>query len=189
MRKKEQYLKEIYDIDPTSSAYIIEVALDDFTDIFNEWDPAPFKRRDLDPDLEEYLLSAVAEIPSKESIKLCFIMSPGKYNVEKEAEALAGLKNSFIYKRYQLKKQLGKNNSFAIRYLLSGFLFLWLSTVIPNYLAVVIASSLLSEGIFIGGWVFIWQAFNQIFFHNRELYIQHKYVKLLQLAPVVFRKK
>lgn len=187
MRKKEHFLKGIYETDSASSAYIVEVALDDYTDIFSEWDPAPFKRRDLDPDLEEYLLGAVAEIPSKESIIFCFILPQVKMNAEKEVEALAGLKNSFIYKRYKLQKSFSKSNTFAVRYLLMGFLFLWLGTAVPGYLAAGLVSSLLSEGIFIGGWVFIWEAVYQLFFLNQDLYTQYKHIKRMQLAPVVFR--
>ena len=188
IRKTKHYLKEIYDQDPASNAYIIEVALDDYADIFSEWDPAPFKRRDLDPDLEEYLLGGAAEIPRKESVIICFVIPARKVNAETEAEALAGLKNSFIYKRYQLKKSFNKSNSYAIRYLILGFLFLWLGRSVTGNLIADLVSSLLSEGIFIGGWVFIWEAVYQFFFQNRELYTNYQIVKRLQLAPVVFRE-
>jgi len=188
MKIKDHYLKEIYDIDPENNAYIIEVALDDYTDIFSEWDPAPFKRRDLDPDLEEYLLAGAAEIPFKEPLKICFILPPGKMDRDLEAASLAGLNNSFIYKRYQLQKSFSKSNFFAVRYLLIGFLFLWLGSSFPVYLAEGLVSSLLSEGIFIGGWVFIWEAVYQFFFQNREFYALYKQVKRLQLAPIAFRE-
>lgn len=55
----------MYLIDQVSHAYMIEVALDQYTDIFSEWDPAPFKRRDLDSDLKLYLEECSEEIPFK----------------------------------------------------------------------------------------------------------------------------
>ena len=50
-KKKKNYLKQIYKMNPDTKAYIIEVSLIDYNEIFNGWDPSPIKRRDLDPDL------------------------------------------------------------------------------------------------------------------------------------------
>ena len=41
-------LNMAFDTDSETGAYIIDVDLDDYSDIFNEWVP-PFKRIDLDP--------------------------------------------------------------------------------------------------------------------------------------------
>ena len=41
MKKAEGIFRELYRFDKKSGAYIIEIALDKYSDIFSEWDPAP----------------------------------------------------------------------------------------------------------------------------------------------------
>ena len=43
MRKRKKYYQDIYEYDPKRNAYIIEVSLDVYEEIFDDWDPAPFK--------------------------------------------------------------------------------------------------------------------------------------------------
>jgi hypothetical protein len=69
-----------------------------------------------------------------------------------------------------------------------GFFFLWFGTLFPIYLAENMATSIISEGIFIGGWVFLWEAVSLFFFTNRELYIKYRTYKRLQHTPVIFRE-
>ena len=38
-------LSRLYDRNEATGAYIIKVAVDHYADFFNEWDPAPFRRR------------------------------------------------------------------------------------------------------------------------------------------------
>lgn len=42
--KKDTLFSEVYALDKSINRYMIEIALDQYEDIFNEWDPAPFKR-------------------------------------------------------------------------------------------------------------------------------------------------
>ena len=37
---KRDSFSEIYKIDESTDRYMIEIALDQYTDIFNEWDPS-----------------------------------------------------------------------------------------------------------------------------------------------------
>lgn len=52
---------------------MIEIVMDQDGDIFSEWNPTPFKCRDLDPDLKLYLEGSSEEIPSRYPVELCFI--------------------------------------------------------------------------------------------------------------------
>ncbi|OYZ21018.1 MAG: hypothetical protein B7Y39_10060 [Bdellovibrio sp. 28-41-41] len=49
---------------------IIEVAVNNSRQLFNERDPAPFRDRDLDEDFVAYVLSSVQEFPLKTEMKL-----------------------------------------------------------------------------------------------------------------------
>ncbi|TVP70376.1 MAG: hypothetical protein EA342_01425 [Leptolyngbya sp. LCM1.Bin17] len=188
IKPRDQFLREIYEVDPDNNAYMIEVALDSYADIFSEWDPAPFKRRDLDPDLEVYLEAGAEDIPQRYSIELCFILPSGSRDNQAEVEFITGLRNSFAFKTYQLRKEIKKDNHLVLRYIVMGFVLLWFGTTFPRYLVEGTATSIAVEGIFIGGWVFLWEAVSLFFFTNRELYIKHRTYQRLQHAPVIFRE-
>lgn len=167
---------------------MIEIALARYADIFNKWDPAPFKRRDLDPDLALYLEGSAEEIPVHHPIELYFIVLKQVRNEALEAEAQQGLKNSFLFKRYLVKKELRKTNTQMLRCVLLGFIFLGIGTVFSNRMADTIWLSLLGDALLIGGWVFLWEAVSLFFFTNRELYDRYQVYKRLQNAPVMFRE-
>lgn len=188
MKKKDRIFGEIYTIDESTGLYMIEIALDRYLDIFNEWDPAPFKRRALDSDLELYLEGSSEEIPLRYPVELCFTLPEGTRDETMEEESIDGLKNSFIFKIYLLKKELRKTNAQMLQDVILGFMFLWLGGIVSNQFADLAFLALVGESLFIGGWVFLWEAVSLFFFTNRELYHRYRIYKRLQNAPVIFRE-
>jgi hypothetical protein len=184
---KDKLFSEIYAVDASTNRYMIEIGLDRYVDIFSEWDPAPFKRRDIDPDLELYLEGSSDEIPFRYPIELCFTIPAGIQNDEIEADCRKGLQNSFIFKLYFLKKELRQTNARMLQFVLLGFVFLWVATFLEPFNKRVLLS-LLTEGLFIGGWVFLWEAVSLFFFTNRELYHRYRTYRRLQTALVIFRE-
>lgn len=187
MKKKDRPFNEIYNIDAATNLYMVEIALDQYADIFNQWDPTPFKRREIDPDLQLYLEGSSDEIPSKYPIELCFIVPPDKKDQSMEEEIRQGLRNSFIFKLYLIKKQLKKNNTQAFACIILGFGFLWIATLLSRRFEPLVLPTLLTDGLIIGGWVFLWEAVSLFFFTNRELYERYSTYKRLQTAPVIFQ--
>lgn len=186
--KPNQLFSEIYQIDKSTNLYMIEIALDQYSDIFNEWDSAPFKRRDIDPDLRLYLEGSSDEIPLRYPIELSFTVPPGTRNEQLEEESRDGLKNCFIFKLYLLRRELKETNTRMVRFVLIGFLLLWVATKFSNQFEGEAFASLLAEGLFIGGWVFIWEAVSLFFFTNRELYENYLTYRRLNKAPIFFRE-
>jgi len=166
---------------------MIEVALNQYMDIFNEWDPAPFKRKDLDSDLELYLEKSSEEIPLRHPIELFFVLPSKNRNQTLENDARDALNSYFSFKIYLLKKGLKKINILILRYVCLGFLLLWIGTITPGYNSDISWATVITEGIFIGGWVFLWEAVSLFFFSKRELYQRYQiYIRLLN-APIFFR--
>lgn len=188
-RKGNQFFTEIYKIDVASDRYMIEVALDQYADIFNEWDPAPFKRRELDSELRIYLEESAEEIPKKYGIELCFTVPAAVRNQELEEDLCNGIENSFAYKIYFLTKELRKTNAKMVRFVLVGFAFLWLAELFSQRVAPSEWPSILVEGLAISGWVFIWEAVYLFFFTNNESYQRYRTYKRLQHAPVIFQSE
>lgn len=186
--RKNRLFDEIYAIDASTNLYMIEIGLDDYGDIFNEWDSAPFKRRDLDPDLKLYLEGSSEEIPFRYSIELSFTIPKGSKNEPIEEELRYSLKNYFIFKLYLLRRELKETNAKMLRFVLIGFLLLWVATKFSEQFEGAPFASILAEGLFIGGWVFIWEAVSLFFFTNRELYEDYRTYKRFNQAPVFFRE-
>lgn len=187
-KHRSQSFREIYATDHETNLYMIEVALDQYADIFNEWDPAPFKRRDLDPDLATYLEGSAEEVPSRYPIELCFTLPADSRDPRLEVESRQGLRNSFSFTLYCLRKEMRKTNLKILWYIVLGFLFLWVGTTFPERFAEAVVIGLLAEGLFIGGWVFLWEAVSLFFFTNRDLSHRYRLYVRLQSAPVIFRE-
>jgi len=167
---------------------MIEVALDQYTDIFSEWDPAPFKRRSLDPDLELYLEASSEEIPLHHSIELYFTIPQGSHDDVMEEEVKNGLKNSCLFKIYLLRRKIEKTNALMVRYIILGFILLWLGTLFVGQYADEAILALFADALLIGGWVFVWEAVSLFSFTNRELYHEWRTYKRLENAPVIFQE-
>lgn len=185
--KTDLLLTEIYAFDKATNRYMIEVALNQYTDIFNEWDPAPFKRRDLDSDLELYLEKSSEEIPLHYPVELFFVLPPESQDQTTEKNARDALNSYFSFKLYLLKKDLKKINVLILRYVFLGFLLLWAGTITTGHNPDTSWATVITEGIFIGGWVFLWEAVSLFFFSKREFYHRYRIYKRLLNAPVFFR--
>ncbi len=51
-------LTKIYNYDETGNSFIVKVQLEDYRDVYSDWDFSPFLNRDLDDDLTEYYWNA-----------------------------------------------------------------------------------------------------------------------------------
>lgn len=185
MKTNDRIFNETYKIDQATNLHMIEVAIAQYADIFNEWDPAPFKRRSLDPYLQSYLEEGSDEIPSKYAIEVCFALSAGARDESIEEETRSGIKNSFISQRYFLSKGIKKTNTRMIVFVVVGLICLWVAKILSTDAGL---QSILLEGLAISGWVFLWEAVSLFFFTNRQLYHRYQTYKRLQNAPVVFQE-
>ncbi len=187
-REKHGIFAQIYHFDKQTGSYIIEIALEKYEDMFCQWDPAPFKLRDIDPDLELYLEGCSDDIPYKYPVTISFKI-PGPHKREKiEAQARNGLKNGFTVKRYFLRKEIGSANKRTLLFFIIGFAFLYVATSFPAKLLDSPFPSLLVEGLFIGGWVFVWEAISLIIFTTRGLHHRYRTYKRLQKSSILFRE-
>jgi hypothetical protein len=187
MALKDEFFTEIYAIDKANNAYMIEAALDQYTDIFSEWDPAPFKRRELDPDLRLYMEGSSDEIPFRYPIELCFTLPAGKRDEAMEHEVRQGLKNSISFQLYLLKKEVKLTNARTLRYIIAGFGTLWVARVLSEVSETNTVFAVFTDGLFIGGWVFLWEAVSLFFFSNRDLYQQYRTYQRFRQSPVIFK--
>ncbi|KDR93920.1 hypothetical protein SAMN02745945_01117 [Peptoclostridium litorale DSM 5388] len=170
MKKKIDYLKQIYRFDKTRNTFIIEVSLDDYNEVFNGWDPSPFKKRDIEPDLKFFLEECSYDIPLKYELEIWFYMPEHMKDIKKERLTEAGIKNNFDFLTHIIGRELRSSKKKTIVYATMAFAFLFLAySVQRNSISGKLLYSIMLEGVFIGGWVFLWEAFSIMFIVDQDV--------------------
>lgn len=179
-------LEKIYERNPENGNFIIEISLDNYAEIFNEWDHAPFKRKDINPELLNFLEDSIDDIPMKNDIDLCFFLSEETRN-EKREQLILNWFNTFYNFYIELEKtkmKLKIKNSIIllkISLLLLGTSNMGLnaSNNFINYL--------LTEVIVVGGWVFLWEAISILTFERAKISKLIKNYSRFANAQILFR--
>lgn len=71
MRKNKRY-EALYRRNKDTGRIIIDIALDDYIEFFHEWDNSVFKKRDMHPELAEFLDICSEDIPLREKLEIVF---------------------------------------------------------------------------------------------------------------------
>ena len=186
-QKSYDILKTLYNINNATKAFIIDIDLNLYVDIYNEWDRAPLKKRGIDPELCYFLEECADDIPLKYPIELCFHLPKAIENSEKEKIIKTSFTNFFNFTLYLIKKEHERSNSSIIFNFAIGIGFITVAYYFLNYLSKLhFIVNILSEGAFIGGWVFLWEALYGLFFTNRETSRKKKIYERFKFADLVF---
>jgi len=181
--------KDIYRYSKELNTSFIDIEIDFYREIYNEWDFSPFTNRDIDQDLMEFLESCAGEINRRHKICIVFHIPEALRDAEKEEKSVNGFGNYFSY---ELRKQENKRKTIAWQAAYSGFfglIFLFLGTSATKFLESHESYeqlAFLAEGFFIGGWVLIWELFATAFFKSKELFGRERTLKRLRDAKIVF---
>ncbi len=187
--KKTLMLNQIYSYIEEENCYFTQISLDSYDELFNAWDAAPLKRKDLEPDLLEFIEQIGNDIPMKDKIKLCFQLPKEVIDEKKEDTSREAIYHNFFMIRHFIMKELKKNNRKIMAYVTMGILFLSVSYFFQNILIVEYPLSILFEGLFIGGWVMFWEAFSLFFFSGSELrHRRNRYIRFSE-SKIEFQYK
>ncbi|HYE82992.1 MAG TPA: hypothetical protein VEG39_12610 [Clostridia bacterium] len=189
LKKKKNYLKQIYRMNTDTNTFIIDISLDSYNEIFNGWDPSPIKRRDLDPDLRHFMDECASDIPLKYPLELQFYLPEEQYDEEKEKLTRIGIENNFNFIVHFINKEIRQISGRIVFYIIIAFAFLSVGYLSSERVTENIVTTTLMEGLSIGGWVFLWEAFSLFFFSRQEVYGRLKIYKRYQDAKVNFSYK
>lgn len=173
----DNYTETMYKREPGGNAFVLPIALNVYEDIFNEWDPVPFKTRDLSNDLKAFLLNCSSDIPMRYKVKLSFRIKKGNCNDNKEKLVLLGLRTFFAFNKHTIQKRIRQSQKRSILFVMTSGMFL-ISAITFN--SINIRNSLflvLNEGLYIGGWIFLWEAISTLVLrrgNDRTKYLQYK---------------
>lgn len=188
-KARRSHASQIYRKFEDTDRLMIEVALDNYEDIFNEWDPAPFKRRDIDPDLRTFFEECSEEISLKHAIAIVFFLPKGEIDMEKQVKCVEGLHNFFNFNKYLAEKEIVRSRKNAVKHSLIGVSFLAIAVLFEHQFETAVLFDILGQGLFIGGWVFVWEALSAVAFKHSELmYSIREWDRFLD-APITFKKE
>lgn len=167
---------------------LIEVALDNYEEIFNEWDPTPFKRRDIHPDLRSFFEECSSEISLHKPVAIAFFLQRGERDEEKEKRCIEGLRHFFSFNAYLSEKRLRRSYKYALKNFLTGVAFLSIAVTFESQFEKNVLTGILDQGLFIGGWVFAWEALSTVAFRNTAIKNNIAEWDRFLDAPIVFKK-
>lgn len=188
MRKKVDYLQKVYEKNHETGNYVIEVSLDKYTDVFNDWDHSSYKKRDMDPDLSGFLDNCSEDIPLKYGIDICFYLPKMMQKDKKREEILiTGVKTYYSFYIHAENKLLRESYQRILMYMVASFMFLTIGFALRTSVSDNIFYSTILEGLNIGGWVFLWEAISIFFFRRRKNLVEIKKYKRFLNSKIIFK--
>lgn len=168
MGKNVDYLQKIYERNPITGNYIIEVALDKYTDVFNDWDYASYKKRDMDPELAYFLEDCADDIPGKYGLDICFYIPKEIKDKRREEVIVVGIKTYYSFYLHSELKVLRATYKRIFLYILTSFLILLTKMFLVSVSKPTVLFNTISESMNIGGWVFLWEALSLVFINRSD---------------------
>ncbi len=186
MSMKNDPLNFLYERNPETGNYVIEIALDKYGDIFNEWDHASYRKRDMDPELAYFLEDSSAEIPLRYGIDLVFYLPHQEMDKRKEGLVISVVRNYYRFYTNVERRTLGRTFRRMLNYFLLA-LALLTCTYIFSYWPQTFFLALLSEGLSMGSWFCMWEAISFLLFERNEITTKIKTYDRLSRANICFR--
>jgi len=181
----KRYYQSLYRYDEDAKTYIIEVSLDDYDEVYDDWDPSPFKKRDIEQEFNDFIVDSSDDIPLSSGVSIVLHLPVQKRSEEKEAMLLSAYRHFYGYIVQRIRKELDSQRMKAMSYLVLSLIFMsigYFFTVEGQSMVL----SVLHEGILIGGWVFLWEFITTLFISGRDKVRDYRLYKRLQNAEVRF---
>lgn len=188
-QSKKEFLQTLYKRDKKTKAYILEIQIDKYSDLFNSLDPSPLRRRDLDQDFISYVEESSFDIPLHNKIALHIFLPEEERDPEQENRVISGLKTYYHFQLLTMNHQISNSYKNFIIYIVISLISLFIGFYFDSKITGNFFFKALVEGFYIGGWVFFWEAIALIAFKTRELRENSKSLHRLSNAGIVFFNK
>ena len=173
----------------------IEIAAHGLIQLFNSLDPSPFPERDLDDEVEAYIVSWARELSPSRRFPIV-IHLPGPEVIKAEQQGLRkAISNYFGYRSEMLERSERECLRMGRRFLTVGIFVLALCSTIAHILIEWMHSSpfaqLLADGLVIFGWVANWRPAEIFLYDFWEIRRTHRLYRRLAEAEIalVVRKE
>jgi len=139
----------------------IELKIHDIGQLFQSLDPLPFRERDLDIAVEDYVVSWARELPRRKGLEIVVHLPAAQMQQEDSAQVAQAILNYFAYRADQVTRELAELFRFGRTALIIGVTVLALCVIAGIGFSRLLNNDyigrFLQEGLFILGWVANWR--------------------------------
>ena len=183
------YLTEVYPFDTRTCTFTIPVEVECSEHLFNQLDHSPIARRDLSADLLTFLFDCVQEIPARFLMEISISISGETLDSRQEQAIRMAIQHYFAYLSKRLKNEIRRKRIYALKFVLFSLTLITAAVLVGKFSDAVLLLSILDEGLYIGGWVFLWEAISINFIQMDETIEEKKRAERLRAAPIHFGKE
>jgi hypothetical protein len=164
----------------------VDIRIASIEQLFDNRDPAPFRERDLDPDLVEYVLAAGEDLASQAGLRVVFWL--GKPCPPAEIEA--AFRAHFAYELDRIERRRRRQRRIGQIALLLGVGLIIVLLSLAQLVARVVPGSLgqaLREGLVISSWVVLWRPVEILIYDWIPVHRERRVMRRLLSAPIDVR--
>lgn len=183
--KSKSFFDSIYKYEEEINAYLIEVSLDSYDEVYDDWDPSPFKRRDIEDEFNDYIYNSSEDIPLNYNIGIILHLPICKKDLKKEGMLVSALRSYYTYEVERVNKKKRNLLKRTVSYLFMSIFLLSAGYFFVSESEMVILN-VLHEGILIGGWVFLWEFFTNIFITLRDMQTEYRMLDRILCSMIKF---
>ncbi len=169
----------------------IEIRIKSVEQLFNSFDPAPFRERELDREAERHIVSYAREIDAGNPVELVIYLPPATIAPTLPKELAAAIGHHFELRAREQEIELNELRRLGRKGLAVGLLVMLFATLAGIGLTNVFPKSsffeTIEQSLIIFAWVALWRP-AEIFLYDRwPLIRERKLFQRLATAPVIVR--
>ncbi|MGL4995100.1 MAG: hypothetical protein ACRC6G_02880 [Deefgea sp.] len=169
----------------------IEISISRVEQLFNGFDPAPFRERELDPKAERYILANSEKIPAGEQIELMMYLPADKVDQIDAAQLERTIQYHFELQAKDKADTLKKMLRQGRKGLFFGFLVFLVCTLIGLALMNAFPNSrfigTLEQSLVVFAWVLIWRPVEILTYDRWPLVSEYKQLQHLTQVRVTLK--
>jgi hypothetical protein len=166
----------------------IEVRVQEISQLFDTFDPFPFREKDLDKNAEEYIVGWARELPRGQPIRIVIHFPDSEAQRQRVKELPDALHRYFAYRTGVIGRNINELIRIGSRSLAVGFTILAIclvcSRIAAGYLGGGAIARLAEESFLILGWVANWRPLEIFLYDWWPLVRQRDLYRLLSVASV-----
>jgi hypothetical protein len=170
----------------------IEICINRIEQLFNSFDPAPFRERELDHSAERYIISASQKIPTQHPIELHIHLPAEQLSQTQSQQLELAIQHHFQLRADDQADEMDELQRVGRKGLLIGFLIMLLCTLVSITLMNTYPSSgfagTLEQSLIIFGWVALWRPIEILLYERWPLARSLKRLQRLSQLKIVLKE-
>lgn len=186
MKKTNKY-ETLYRKNDDTGRVIIDIFLENYYEFFHEWDNSAFKKRDIHPELAQFLDLCSEDVPLRKKLEIVFCLNAAEISTEKEEQIRISYLNYYSSLRRLENRKTKRIVRISVILLFTSLLLLSAYALLIDIKEYTIISKVLLESLLIGGWVFTWEAVHLLFLDIIEPFRRRREIKRFLEANLSFK--